>query len=182
MSTGKAVWCEKSLVQPGREGRRGPVPITGAGDGSQARALKGEEDEESTGCLESARMGPDGGPPPDCSALAAATTLNRVRRGRRLVNVNRPAMAESRLVWSWLVESAPAPAPTPKDGRDRPDVGAPPAYNGSAWQAIMVRMAGLVHQFARACYPIMADGRTTKGAAENACVGWYMGLVDIVVA
>lgn len=45
------------------------------------------------------------------------------RRGRRLVNVNRPAMAESRLVWSWLVESAPAP----KDGRDRPDVGAPPA-------------------------------------------------------
>lgn len=54
--------------------------------------------------------------------------------------------------------------------------------NGSAWQAIMVRMAGLVHQFARACYPIMADGRTTKGAAENACVGWYMGLVDIVVA
>lgn len=54
--------------------------------------------------------------------------------------------------------------------------------NGSAWQAIMVRMASLVHQFVRACYPIMADGRTTKGAAENACVGWYMGLVDIVVA
>lgn len=53
-------------------------PITSAGDGSQARALKGEEDEESTGCLESARMGPDGGPPPYCSALAAATTLNRV--------------------------------------------------------------------------------------------------------
>lgn len=27
MSTGKAVWFEKSLVQPGREGRRGPVVL-----------------------------------------------------------------------------------------------------------------------------------------------------------